>query len=215
MFESLFYPKVVAVIGASRTPGKLGHQVLLNLVECGFKEVIIPVNPNANEILNLKCYANLKSHSGKINHSVIVVPVSKVKDAVLDSISAGAGTITIITAGFKESGPEGAELETEITRICLFAGVRLLGPNSLGFMNTDNGFNASASRSRPLAGGISIMSQSGALCTAILDWASERRIGIAKFASLGNKADLNEIDFLTALAADEETKVIGGYLETI
>ena len=212
---TLLRPESVAVIGASRTPGKVGYVVLNNLVEGDFQGEIIPVNPNAETILELKCYPDLKSYGKPLDISFICLPAEKVRDAVRDSIDSNTKLIIVLSAGFKEVGEEGAELEKEITRMCASAGVRLLGPNSLGLINTEHALSASFARKMPQTGGISIFSQSGALCSAILDWAAGRHLGLAKFVSLGNKADLNEVDFLEVFAADEQTKAICGYLETI
>jgi len=215
MHDSLFRPKTIALIGASRIPGKVGHEVLSNLVKSGFKGKIVPVNPHAESVLDVKCYPDLESCGEKVDLSIISVPSEGVKGAIRSSIDAGAKAIIVITAGFKEVGPEGAEIEKEIAQMCERAGVRLMGPNCLGFINTECGINASVAKEMPLSGGISIISQSGALCAAILDWAASRRLGLAKFVSMGNKADLNEIDFIEAFTTDKQTKVIVGYLETI
>ena len=215
MLESFFYPKSVAVIGASRTPGKIGHVVFRNLIESGFEGEVVPINPNIDQLLDKRCYPDLKAYGKQIDHCFIAVPVEHVKSAVESSIAAGAQSVIIIGAGYKEVGSEGAELEKEIARMCKSAGVRLLGPNSMGLINTEHNYNACYALAMPLRGGISILSQSGALCTAILDWAARRNLGIAKFVSMGNKADLNEIHFLEAFAVDEQTKVIVAYLETI
>ncbi len=215
MLESLLNPQSIAVIGASRSPDKFGHRVVRNLVDCGFNGTIIPVNPNADSILDLACYPDLKTYGKEIDLSIIVVPAPLVVDAVRESITAGAKAVTVLGAGFKEVGGEGVDRENEIAEMCSNAGVRLLGPNSLGLINTENNLNASVARKMPSRGSISIFSQSGAVCSTIVDWAHGRHLGLAKFASLGNKADLNEIDFLEALAADEQTEVICGYLETI
>ena len=215
MLESLLYPKTVAVIGASRTPGKVGHEIVANLMESRFAGQIVPVNPSSDQVLGLTCYGDLKTYGSTVDLSVIAVPTPAVRAAVESSIRAGAKAVVVITAGFKEVGPEGAELEREITRICSARGVRLLGPNCLGLINTHHRMNASFARHMPDIGGISVISQSGALCTAILDWAAARHLGLAKLVSIGNKADLTEIDLLLALAEDEETRVIVGYLESI
>jgi len=215
MLKLLLHPQNIAVIGASRSPDKYGHMVVKNLVDCGFEGNIIAVNPNCDSVLGLKCYPDLKTYAKEIDYAVIVVPAPLVKDAVNDSIQAGAKTICVISAGFKEIGGEGIERENEIAEICSRAGVRLLGPNSLGLINTEYKLNASVARSMPVRGGISIFSQSGSVCSTIVDWAHGRHLGLAKFLSLGNKADLSEIDFLETLAVDEQTKVICGYLETI
>ncbi|MBN2302290.1 MAG: acetate--CoA ligase family protein [Lentisphaerae bacterium] len=215
MFEALLEPKTVAVIGASRTPGKVGYEILANLKDGGFGGSIVPVNPSADEVCGLKCYPDLESYGKKIDLAVIAIPTAAVRDAIDASITAGAGAIAVITAGFKEVGDAGMALEREIAQMCLSKGVRLLGPNCLGLINAHHRMNASFAKHMPLQGGISVVSQSGALCTAILDWAASRHLGLAKLVSVGNKADLSETDFLNALAEDDKTKVIVGYLESI
>lgn len=215
MLETFFYPKKIAVIGASRTPGKVGHDILRNLVAGGFSGEILPVNPSAETVLHLPCLKSLSDHSGEIDLCIIAVPRTAVLEAVKQSIGAGAQNVVVITAGFKEMDQEGADLEKQIAGICKTNGVRLLGPNCLGFINTDNNLNASFAGSIPGKGVISVISQSGALSTAILDLAEGRHLGLAKMISIGNKADLTEVDFLKTLAHDEQTRVIIGYLENI
>jgi acetyltransferase len=215
MLESLLYPDTVAVIGASRTPGKVGHDILANLIDCGFNGRIVPVNPFAEKVLGLTCCGDLKTYEGAVDLSVIAVPAEMVRNAVESSIQAGAKAVAIITAGFKEASAGGAELEREIARICSAQGVRLLGPNSSGLINTHHMMNASIIPNLPRAGGISVISQSGAVCTAIMDWAARGHLGLAKIVGIGNRADLTEIDLLEALSADEQTTVIMGYLESI
>jgi len=215
MLESLLYPETVAVIGASRHPGKVGHALLSNLIKSGFKGTIVPVNPEATEILGVKCYKALTEYGGKLDLSIVVVGPKYVKDAVQNSISAGARTMIVITAGFKEVGAEGAEAEQELVNMCKVANVRLMGPNCLGVLNTHHRMNATFAPCVPPAGKISVISQSGALCVAILDWAAHTKLGLGKVISFGNKADLNEVDFIEALAEDKETNVIAGYLESI
>ncbi len=215
MLESLLYPQTVAVIGASRNPEKVGYAFMHNLTRSGFKGTIVPINLEAPEILGVKCYKSLDEFGGKIDLSVIVVGGKYVKEAVQNSIKAGAKTIIVITAGFKEVGGKGAEAEKELVEICRAAGVRLMGPNCLGVLNTHHHMNATFAPTVPPPGHISVISQSGALCVAILDWAASQKLGLGKVISFGNKADLNEVDFIQALAADAETKVIAGYLESI
>jgi acetyltransferase len=215
MLESLLYPNSIAVIGASTTPGKVGYAVMSGLVDSGFEGRVVPINPKADEVLGVKSFKSLDDYSEEIDLSVIAVPTPAVKNAVADSIRRGAKAIVVITAGFKEVGPEGAALEAEIAQMCRHRGVRLMGPNVLGLINTQHKMNASFASQMPEPGGISIISQSGALCTAILDWAAGRHLGLGKLISIGNKADLNETDFLHVLAKDENTKVIAGYLESI
>ncbi len=215
MLQSLLYPDTVAVIGASGTPGKVGHAVVENLVEGGFKGRVVPINPRLERLLGLPCHENLAAFGESVDLAVIAVPTAAVKAAVKDSIKAGARSIVVITAGFKEVGHAGAALEDEIVQLCHRAHVRMVGPNCLGVINSHHGLNASFAAQMPSPGGISIISQSGALCTAILDWAAARHLGLAKLLSVGNKADLNEIDFLEALGDDDDTKVIVAYLESI
>lgn len=215
MLDSLLYPKTIAVIGASRSPGKVGHEILANLKEGGFTGRIVPVNPSSDHILGMRCYPDLSSYGDPVDLSVIAIPAPLVRAAVERSIQAGVKAIIVIAAGFKEVGSEGAALEKELARMCSSSGVRLLGPNCLGVINTHHRMNASFAKPMPKAGGISVISQSGALCTVILDWAASRHIGLAKLISMGNKADLTETDFLTTLAEDGETRVIVGYVESI
>ncbi|MCD6287505.1 MAG: acetate--CoA ligase family protein [Candidatus Hydrogenedentes bacterium] len=215
MLETLLYPNRVAVIGASRKPGKVGHEIVANLIGGGYAGEIIPINPAADDVLGLPCYASLRDAHEKVDMSVIAVPSKYVKSAIEDSISAGVRSVIVISAGFKETGTKGAELEREIADLCAKNKVRLLGPNCLGLINTQNSMNASFASEMPLTGGISVLSQSGALCTAILDWAASRGVGLAKLVSMGNKADISETDFLAELGRDEHTSVIACYLESI
>ena len=215
MLESLLYPNAIAVMGASRTPGKVGNAVTVNLIKGGFQGRIVPVNPSGGELLGQKFYTSLEEYGQEIDMSVIAVPTKAVKEAVLSSLRAGAKAVVVITAGFKEVDEEGARLEREIAELCRSRGARMMGPNCLGVMNTHHNMNATFANYMPPPGGISVLSQSGALCTAILDWSASRNMGLATLISIGNKADLDETDFLAAFADDEKTKVIVGYLESI
>jgi acetyl coenzyme A synthetase (ADP forming)-like protein len=215
MLDFLLYPKVVAVMGASRTPGKVGYVITANLIQGAFEGTIVPVNPSGGEILGRTVYKTLEEYGKPIDLGVIAVPPAQVKEAGAGCIRAGAKGLIVVTAGFKEVGPEGAKMEEEIVDLCRSHGVRLMGPNCLGLINTRNRMNASFASSMPQPGNISVISQSGALCTAILDWAASRKMGLATLISIGNKADLDETDFLSALAEDAETKVIACYLESI
>ncbi len=215
MYESLLSPRSIAVIGASQTPGKVGYEIFANLLHGEFAGDLIPVNPRAEKILDRTCVADIGDWDGDIDLAVIAVPTPAVKPAVEASLRKGVGAIVVITAGFKEVGEKGAALEQEITQLCRRAGVPLMGPNCLGLINTHHNLNASFASHMPMQGEISVLSQSGALCTAILDWAAGRHLGLAKLLSIGNKADLDERHFLSALKDDDRTKVIVGYLESI
>jgi acetyltransferase len=215
MLESLFYPETIALIGASRHPGKVGHAFIANLLKSGFKGTLVPVNPEAPDILGVKCYKSLEQFQGKVDLGIIMVRGKYVQEAILSSVKAGAKTVIVITAGYKEVGAEGAVAEQALADLCRGHKVRLMGPNCLGILNTHHRMNATFAPSLPPPGRISVISQSGALCVAILDWAASQKLGLGKVISFGNKADLNEVDFLKALAQDQETNVVAGYLESI
>lgn len=213
--DVFFTPRSVAVIGASRTPGKVGHDVLDNLVSSGFNGDIIVVNPETDSILGLPCFPDLQSCGQSVELAVIVVRRDRVLEAIKESIDAGAQAIVVISAGFRELGQEGFDVEKKMVDICRRRAVRLLGPNCLGIINSDHNLNASFASRYPEKGSLSILSQSGAVCAAMLDLCSTRHLGVSKMISIGNKADINEIDLLSWLANDEQTKVIIGYLEDI
>ncbi len=215
MLDALFSPKSVAVVGASKSPDKVGHRILANLINCGFPGPLVPINPTAKEILGRTCYPSLRDYGQSVDLAVVVVPKPAVMAAVDDCLAAGVQALIVITAGFKETGAEGAQQERELVQRCRARGVRLVGPNCLGLLNTERQLNASFANIWPARGHISFMSQSGALMSAILDYAALHRIGISKMVSLGNKADVDENDLLEALAADPDTNVIVGYLESI
>ena len=215
MLDALLRPRGIAVIGASRTPGKVGYAVLDNLIKGGYTGELVPVNPTCEELLGIPCYPSVKASKKSIDLGIVIVPPNLVMKALADAIDCGAKAAIVITAGFKETGEEGLRREEEIYEYCRSRGVRLLGPNCLGLINTENNMNASFAVQMPTKGGISVISQSGALCTAILDWCMGKGLGLAKLVSIGNKADLSEVELLAALAEDEQTKVIAVYLESI
>jgi len=213
MLEKLFEPNAIAVIGASRDSKKPGGAVLANLIK-EFKGPLYPVNPKADTILGLTCYPSiLDVPSAEL--AVIVIPAKLVPETLEQCSKKDTKYAVIISAGFKESGPEGAVLEKEIIDIANRSGIRILGPNCLGLINTHNGMNATFAAGSASKGNIAIMSQSGALCTSILDWAASENIGFSKFLSLGNKADIAENDLLESWSLDKETEVILAYLEGI
>ena len=215
MLDRLFSPRSIAVIGASKTVGKVGYLTLSNLVQSGFQGPIVPVNSAGGELLGLPVYKQLADYPDAIDLVVIAVPAEMVPAAASEAVAKKAGAVVVVASGFKEAGPEGRALEDELIAICRRGGVRLLGPNCLGVINTAIRMNASFSRRIPQAGSMAIFSQSGALCTAMMDIADERELGVSKAISIGNKADITEVDVLEALAEDEDTKVIVGYLEDI
>ncbi|TET41841.1 MAG: CoA-binding protein, partial [Elusimicrobia bacterium] len=215
MVKKLFNPKSIAVIGASRQEGKVGHSVLKNLLQYGYPGKIYPINPKAEEILRTRTYSTIFAVEGEIDLAVVAIPSQFVPSILRDCVNRGIGAVVIISAGFKESGKQGSQLERELVETIKNSGIRVLGPNCLGIIDTASSLNASFAAGMPSPGNIAFFSQSGALCTAVLDWALGEDVGFSKFISLGNKADIDEVDLLLTLADDQETKVILGYLEGV
>lgn len=213
--RSLFNPDSIAVVGASRSPHKLGNVILSNLVAAGYRGKLMPVNPAGGEILGLPTSPSIKDMPQPPDLGIIVLPREQVLEAMKGLADAGASAISVITAGFRETGRDGFELEMEMADLARRKDITLLGPNSLGLVNTAIGLNATIAQARPTKGSIAFFSQSGALCSAILDWADGEGIGFSKFVSLGNKAGVSEADILEALGDDPETSVIIGYLESV
>lgn len=215
MLNNFFNPASIAVVGASRTPGKVGYDILNNIIRYGYQGMVYPINPGSPEILNKKAYPSLIDVPEKIDLAVIVVPSKNVLEVVEQCGAKNIDSAIIITAGFKESGKEGAKLEAELIKTAKKAGVRFIGPNCLGMIDTHSKVNASFAAGMPAKGGIGFFSQSGALCLAVLDRALPDEIGFSKFISMGNKADITDTDVMLALAEDENTKVILGYIEGV
>lgn len=214
MIDAIFNPSSIAVIGASAEEKKVGYSVLKNLVD-GYKGKIFPVNPGRQEILSLPCYPSVSAIPEKVDLAVIVIPAKFVAESLKDCAKAGVKGVVIISAGFKEVGGEGVNREKEIVEIVRASGMRMVGPNCLGVMNTKIKMNASFAAEMPPEGKVAFFSQSGALGVAIIDWALENNFGFSKFVSFGNKADLNESDFLEYFAKDPDTDVILGYIEDV
>jgi acetyl coenzyme A synthetase (ADP forming)-like protein len=215
MFTPFFEPAAVAVIGASRTPGKVGHDIVRNLLDAGYAGRVLPVNPKADDVLGLTCYPSVAEAPGSIDLAVLAVPAPHVPGVIDECGAKGIPAVIVISAGFKEAGPEGARLEQELAAKCRRHGIRCIGPNCLGIINPHERMNASFSPAMPPPGNIAFFSQSGALGTAVLDITVSEAIGLSRFISYGNKADVDETDLLRALAQDPRTKVILGYLESI
>jgi acetyltransferase len=210
-----FNPNTVAVIGASTNSKKLGYAVLENLVAGGYAKVgkVYPVNPTAQEILGLQAYPTVQDVPGSIDLAVIVIPYMYVPEALRTCGEKGIPAVIVISAGFREAGREGLERELELIEIANQYGIRLIGPNCLGVIDTFTPLNASFSAGTPPSGPMAFMSQSGALGTAVLDISLAGRLGLSKFVSLGNKADVDEIDLLKAWEDDPHTSVIMIYSE--
>jgi len=215
MLEMFTNPGGVAVIGASSSPGKLGYQVLENIVQYGYEGKAYPVNLKADEILGLPVYKSVLDVPDPVDLAVMLVPARFVPGALEECGQRGLKGAVIISAGFREVGREGKALEQQVVDIAHHYGMRLIGPNVLGIIDTVCKLNASFAAGMPRHGHIAFMSQSGALCTSVLDMAMGQSIGFSRFYSIGNKADINEIDLLKGWAVDPETKAIVGYLEGI
>ncbi len=211
--RELFAPEVVAVVGATDREGAVGHAILENLA-ADFEGTVVPINPNRDSVLGRECYPDVAS-APPVDLSVIVVPPSIVLEAIRESAEAGVKNVVVITAGFAETGSDGAARERELETLAAEYDLNLVGPNSLGIMNTRPGMNATFGPENALEGSVSFMSQSGAFITAVLDWANEQGIGFRDVVSLGNKTVLDETDFVREWGEDPETDVVIGYLEGI
>jgi len=215
--EYILSPKSIAVVGASNRSGSLGLSVFRNLIDASYQGILYPVNPKARSIQGVKAYKTLSDIPDEVEMAVLIVPPEHVESIVKESAKKGVKGCIVITAGFKEVGGKGVELERRVKSIAREHGIRLLGPNCLGAANTnkDVRMNASFARGMPQPGNIAFVSQSGAMCVAILDYAAGRNMGFSKFVSIGNKADIDEVDLLRYLRDDEDTKVIIMYIEDI
>ena len=215
--ELIMSPRSIAVVGATNRAGSVGLAVFSNILTAGFQGVLYPVNPKAKSVKSVKAYPTLGDIPDEVDLAVIIVP-AKIVCSVLEE--AGEKKIKgaiVISAGFKEVGGKGVELENRVKEVAAKYDIRLVGPNCLGIINNSESvrMNASFATKMPKAGNIAFISQSGALCTAVLDYAEGRDIGFSKFISFGNKADVNEIDLLRYLKDDPDTHVILMYLEEI
>ncbi|MGD9332989.1 MAG: CoA-binding protein, partial [Desulfobacterales bacterium] len=215
--DAIFEPQSVAVIGASATPGKVGHDIFANILQGGYTGTLYPVNPNAKSISCVKAYPSVKAIPDQVDLAMIILPPRLALEAIKDAAASGVKGIVIVSAGFREVGDQGAAIENQIISICKEAAIRIVGPNCLGVINPlpEVRLNASFSARMPASGKISFISQSGALCTAVLDFAADRDFGFSKFISIGNKADVDELDLLRYLHADPNTEVILIYLEEL
>ncbi len=215
MLEKFFNPKAVAVIGAAREPGKVGHDVVRNLLEGRFRGHLYPVNPKAQEILGLKAYPSVTAVPGPIDLAVIAVKAPLVPQILEECGQKGIQAAVILSAGFKEAGREGAKLEQQLLSVAQKFGLRIIGPNCLGILDTYHRLNATFAALKPLRGRIGFFSQSGALCLALLEWSRAEKVGLSRFISLGNKCDVSELECLRLLGEDPHTAVVMGYLEGI
>ena len=215
--EPMFAPRAIAVVGASRRPGSVGHAVTRNLIYGGFTGVVYAVNPKAKSILGLRCAPSISSIDDEVDLAVVVTPAETIEGLVLEGAELGIKHFLVISAGFKEIGGEGVVREKRLKALADERGLSICGPNCLGIINTAPGvqMNATFATHMPARGSLGLISQSGALCTALLDYAKGRGFGFSRFISFGNKSDVTEIDLMRALARDPHTNVILMYIEDL
>ena len=213
--DALFNPGSVAVIGASERPGSVGRTLLWNLLRSPFGGTVYPVNPRRHSVLGVHCYASVADLPEPVDLAVIATPAPGVPDVVAACAAAGVRAAIVISAGFREVGPEGAALEGRLRDAVRGSGLRLLGPNCLGLMNPRSGLNASFAPSQPAAGHVGFLSQSGAICTAVLDWSRRQNVGFSAFVSMGSMLDVGWGDLITELGDDPATRSIVIYMEAI
>ncbi|MGB8991509.1 MAG: acetate--CoA ligase family protein [Desulfobaccales bacterium] len=213
----LFAPRSVAVIGATNRAGSVGQAVFANVFKHGYAGVVYPVNPKAPSVMSVKAFPSVLDIPDEVDLSIIIVPSDLVPGVMEECGQKGIKAAIVITAGFKELGGAGVAKEQEVLTAARKNGIRLLGPNCLGIINTDPqvSLNGSFARLMPRPGNIALVSQSGAVGVAALEYAQGEEIGLSKFVSVGNKADLNENDFLEYLKDDPQTDVILFYLEDL
>ena len=213
-WESLFYPKSIAIVGASGTVGSVGYSLVQNST-AQFKGKIYLVNPKSTTILGLPCVARIGDIPDPIDLVVCAVPAPIVATIVEQAGKKGVKAMIIISAGFKEAGEDGAKREKELVELGKKYGIIIIGPNCLGVINPEIGMNASFAPDMPTFGGAAFVSQSGALCTAVIDYAKHLNLGFSKFVSIGNKACVDEVDLFEYFLADEKTRVVLAYIEDV
>lgn len=211
--DTLFAPESVAVIGATEKEGSVGRAVLENLAP--FKGAVFPVNPKRTTVLDLPAFASVSALPEVPDLAIIVTPALCVPGLIRECVAKGISSAIIISAGFKETGPAGAAMEQEILAEARRGGLRIIGPNCLGVMSPSLGFNATFAASTARPGNVAFISQSGALCTAILDWSFRENVGFSAFVSIGSMLDVGWGDLITYLGDDPQTKSIVCYMESV
>jgi acetyltransferase len=211
--DTFFAPKSVAVVGASATPGSVGSILMHNLIQTSFGGVIYPINPKRKAVHGVLCYPSLLETPEPVDLAVIATPAASVPATIEQCAARGVPTAIVISAGFSELGAEGRALEQKIRTIAL-GKIRIIGPNCLGIIHPPSGLNASFASSMAEPGRIALLSQSGAICTSILDWARERNIGFSTFVSVGTMLDVDFADLIDYFADDPNTSSIVLYMES-
>ena len=213
--QPIFSPKTVAVIGATEKIGSVGRTVIWNLISSPFGGTVFPVNPKRENILGIKAYPSINDIPDPIDLAVIVTPAPTVPNIISECVEAGVPGAIVISAGFKEIGPEGAALETQILEHARRGKMRVIGPNCLGVMNPLTGLNATFATACANPGNVAFISQSGALCTSVLDWSLKEHVGFSAFVSIGSMLDVDWGDLIYHLGDDPHTNSIVIYMETI
>jgi len=213
--DTIFAPKSVAVVGATETPGTVGRTIVWNLISSSFGGTIYPVNPKRPSVLGIKAYPSLSDIPEVVDLIVVVTPAASAPGIIKEAVDLGIKSAIIISAGFKETGPEGVELERQILEHARRGGMRIIGPNCLGVMSPVSGLNATFATTIARRGSVCFISQSGALCTAILDWSLTENVGFSHFVSIGSMLDVDWSDLIYYLGDDPHTKSIVIYMETI
>src|SRR5580693_9067474 len=213
--DKLFVPDSVAVIGATERPGTVGRTVLSNLIESRFRSKVYAVNPSHAEVLGLKAYKTISHVPGQVDLAVVVTPALTVAHVIGECVDAGVKAAVVISAGFRERGPEGAALEQQIQQQLRRGTMRLIGPNCLGIMNPAIGLNATFAKDTPKAGNVAFLSQSGALLTAILDWSQREEVGFSAIVSTGSMLDVGWGDLIDYFGDDPHTHSILVYMESV
>ncbi len=213
--SSIFTPETVAVIGASDSPGSVGRTLLWNLISSPFGGTVFPVNPKHHSVMGIKSYANIAEVPDGVDLAVIATPASIVPGIVRECVAAGVKSAVIVSAGFKEIGAPGIELEQQILQEARQGRLRIIGPNCLGVMNPHTGLNATFASTMARPGKVGFISQSGALCTSILDWSLRENVGFSAFMSIGSMLDIGWGDLIYYLGDDPRTQSIVIYMESI
>ena len=215
MIESFFTPKKVAVIGASRDPHKLGYGVIRNLLKYKFKGEIFPVNKNASEIQDISCYSSIDELPDGVELAVVVLPASVVPKIIEQCGLKGIKNAIVVSGGFSETGEEGKEREKKLMQVAEKHGVRIIGPNCIGTIDTHASLNTTFVVGMPEQGGIGFISQSGAMVAAVIDWARGAGVGFSRIVSLGNQIDVTETEMINLIGNDRQTEVITAYAEGV
>lgn len=211
----IFHPKSVALIGATEKPASVGRTILRNLLDQPFGGTIFPVNPKRSNVLGVRCYASVAAIGEPVDLAVVVTPAETVPAVLEECVEAGIRGAIVISAGFAEHGEHGRELERRIRHVIASGKLRVIGPNCLGLMNPRTGFNATFAQSNALPGNLAFLSQSGALCTAILDWSRRENVGFSGFVSVGSMVDVSWGDLIYHFGDDPYTSSILLYMESI